>query len=153
MSNIIQNRTFINLFNLLIVLPLLWALSVDKFPNEYKKYIVWLVVILALYYIYELYVYNVKEGMCISGSNVVQLKLFDSSPGYDQPMLTINRGTVVVWTNVGEVQHTVTSDTGAFNSGIMMPGDSYSVKFTEPGYFFYHSEPDKGWMTGVVIVQ
>lgn len=143
----------INAFHVLIVAPLLWSLASNRFPEEYKQYVVWLAIGLALFHLYRFFT-NRTEGMTsIYGSNVHHIKLFDSSPGYDVPHLTIKQGDIVVWTNVGEIEHTVTADNGEFNSGILKPGENYTVKFDNKGDFYYSCMFHKGWMRGVVNVQ
>ena len=51
--------------------------------------------------------------------------------------LTIPVGTTVVWTNEDSAPHTVTSDGGAFDSGNMNQGETFSFSFTEAGTFDY----------------
>lgn len=51
--------------------------------------------------------------------------------------LEIAVGTTVTWTNNDGASHTVTADNGAFDSGQMTRGDSFSVTFTEPGSYAY----------------
>lgn len=153
MLNLLENRKFINLVHVLIVAPLLWALATNRVPENYKQYIVWLAIAVALYHLYRFWVSR-KEGMeSVFGSNVHQVKIFDSSPGYDQPKLTVSKGDIVVWTNVGEVEHTVSADNEQFNSGYLKPGEHYSVKFDFPGEYYYSCMYHKGWMKGVVIVK
>jgi plastocyanin len=50
--------------------------------------------------------------------------------------ITIERGTVVRWVNVGSNNHTSTSN--AWNSGIISPGDSFRRRFRSRGRFRYH---------------
>ena len=148
-----QNRKLINLFHVVFVAPLLWALATNKIPENYKQYIVLLALGVALFHLYRFFSAT-KEGMeSVFGSNVHQIKIFDSSPGYDQPQLTINRGDIVVWTNIGEVEHTVTADNEQFNSGYLKPGENYSVKFDFPGEYYYSCLYHKGWMKGIIIVK
>lgn len=52
--------------------------------------------------------------------------------------VTIAVGTTVKWTNNTTVAHTVTSDTGVFNSGIINPGSTFKFTFTKKGTFGYH---------------
>ncbi len=52
--------------------------------------------------------------------------------------VTVKAGTTVHWTNNDTEPHTVTSDTGAFNSPVLQPGASYSFTFTKPGTYSYH---------------
>lgn len=151
--SILQNRKLINLVHIFFVGPLLWALATNRIPEDYKQYIVWLAIALVLFHLYRFFS-STSEGMeSVYGSNVHQIKIFDSSPGYDQPSITIKKGDIVVWTNVGEVEHTITAENGEFNSGYLKPSDNYSVKFDNPGEFYYHCMYHTGWMKGVVIVQ
>jgi plastocyanin len=52
--------------------------------------------------------------------------------------VTVEPGTTVTWVNEGNVPHTVTSDDGQFDSGVLMPGDSYTVMFKGQGTITYH---------------
>ncbi len=53
-------------------------------------------------------------------------------------ILTVSPGTTVTWNNQDSVNHTVTSDTNAFDSGPIAPGGSFSHRFTSLGTFVYH---------------
>jgi plastocyanin/glucose/arabinose dehydrogenase len=57
---------------------------------------------------------------------------------YGANPLVVTSGTTVTWVNNDSLPHTVTSDTGAFDSGIMQPGQSFSFTFTGSGTFPYH---------------
>ena len=65
--------------------------------------------------------------------------------------LTINVGQTVTWTNNDTMAHTVTSDTGVWNSGTLNPGGSFSFTFTTPGTYTYHCA-FHGSMTGTIVV-
>lgn len=61
--------------------------------------------------------------------------------------------TTVQWTNMGTMVHTVTSATGAFNSGNVMPGQTYSHTFAVPGTYLYYCIYHRAiGMYGYVIV-
>jgi plastocyanin len=60
-------------------------------------------------------------------------------------------GSTVTWTNTGAVPHTVTSDSGAFDSGQLSPGASFSQTFDTAGTFTYHCSIHPQ-MTGTVVV-
>jgi plastocyanin len=66
--------------------------------------------------------------------------------------LTITAGDTVTWTNEGPVVHTATSTTGAFDSGDLAQGESYSLTFTAPGTYAYLCTPHPE-MTGQIVVQ
>lgn len=153
MSNSIGYRKLINLMHILFVAPLLWALATNRVPEDYKQYIVFLAIFIALFHLYRFFSTKNENMESIYGSNVHHIKIFDSSPGYDQPKIEIKRGDIVVFTNVGEVEHTVTADNEEFNSGYLKPGENYSVKFDTPGEFYFHCMYHKGWMKGVVVVK
>ena len=51
--------------------------------------------------------------------------------------VTITAGDTITWTNTDPVVHTATSSSGAFDSGDIAQGESFSVTFTTPGTYFY----------------
>jgi len=57
---------------------------------------------------------------------------------YRPDMETIPVGTTVDWTNLDLVAHTVTSDTGVFDSGLLQNRGTCAITFTTPGTFAYH---------------
>ena len=61
-------------------------------------------------------------------------------------------GTTVVVTNDDTVTHTWTSTTGAFNSGPLAPGASYSHTFAVAGTYPYMCTIHT-FMTGSIVVQ
>jgi plastocyanin len=52
--------------------------------------------------------------------------------------VTINQGDTVKWTNADKVNHQIVANKGAFASGILRPGQTYSFTFTTSGGFAYH---------------
>lgn len=65
--------------------------------------------------------------------------------------LTITAGDTVVWTNEDPMIHTATSVNGAFDSGDLEQGESYSLTFTTPGSYDYLCTPHPT-MTGRIVV-
>ena len=57
---------------------------------------------------------------------------------FDPPDAAVEPGTTITWTNNGAVPHTVTADDGSFDSGVLNPGDSYTVAFDGQGTVTYH---------------
>jgi plastocyanin len=47
--------------------------------------------------------------------------------------ITVKRGTRVTWINKDMTKHTATASNGAFDSGILRPGQSYSHTFKTAG--------------------
>jgi len=71
--------------------------------------------------------------------------------------VTVPVGTTVMWVYNGSLPHTVTSDSGLFDSGALGDGGSFSHTFDEPGTFPYHCRfhggPGGSAMSGVIIVE
>ena len=57
---------------------------------------------------------------------------------YGPSQLDVLPGSTVVWSNVSERTHTVTSDTGLFDSGHFGPGARFKLTFNTPGTYHYH---------------
>ncbi len=70
---------------------------------------------------------------------------------FSNPSLQVVTGTKVTWINDDNTNHTVTSDTGLFDSGTISPGGSFNYTFNSTGTFDYHCIFHTG-MTGKVIV-
>lgn len=159
------NPKFVSAFHIVVVAPLLILVGLDKFPEKYKKIFVVLGAIVLLYHSWRLYklmshdgsIRHMTENMAgsvseINGMNIHHIRMYDSSPGYENPVVQIKAGDVVVWSNVGEVEHTVTAVDESFDSGYMKPGERFSVRFVNKGSYDYYSVPQLGWMIGKIIV-
>jgi plastocyanin len=66
--------------------------------------------------------------------------------------LEIAAGTTVVWTNNGQVMHTVSAEDGSFDSGPIEPGERRDITFSRPGSFPFHCTPHP-FMRGVIVVR
>ncbi|MGH8873073.1 MAG: plastocyanin/azurin family copper-binding protein [Acidimicrobiia bacterium] len=66
--------------------------------------------------------------------------------------LRIKVGTTVTWTNDDDQMHTVTDVGGAFDSGFLEAGATWSYAFEEAGEFEYFCQPHP-WMRAKVIVE
>lgn len=82
-----------------------------------------------------------------STGNSVSIMNFTFSP----TTLTVKTGTKVTWTNKDTVTHTVTDDKGAFNSGLLTPGNSFSFTFTQAGTYSYHCNIHHSMMATIVV--
>lgn len=75
--------------------------------------------------------------------------IFDG--GFRPAALTVAAGSQVTWTNTDSSRHTATADGGAFDSGSLNAGGTFSFTFATPGTFAYfcafHSD-----MQGTVTV-
>jgi plastocyanin len=70
---------------------------------------------------------------------------------FDPPSTTVAPGTMVTWVNNDQVPHTATANDGAFDSGTLQPGQSYSFTFDKPGTYAYHCNIHP-YMTATVTV-
>ncbi len=66
--------------------------------------------------------------------------------------LEIAPGTTVVWTNGGQVIHSVTAEDGSFDSGQIEVGDRRGITFSTPGTFSFRCTPHP-FMRGEVVVR
>jgi len=80
-----------------------------------------------------------------------EVGLYDNR--FEPPILTVPAGTTVRWTNHGEHKHTVTSDSGDWNSKELETEGFYFYTFTRPGTYPYHCEVHPGEMRGTIVVK
>lgn len=66
--------------------------------------------------------------------------------------ITVRPGTVVRWENRDAMDHTATSTQGKWDSGLIRPGQSWSMRFDEVGTYPYLCTPHP-FMTGTVEVR
>jgi plastocyanin len=71
---------------------------------------------------------------------------------FDPATVTIPAGTKITWTNTDPVAHTATAVGGAFNSGNLAPGQSFTFTFDKAGTFDYHCLYHP-YMKGTIIVK
>ncbi len=70
---------------------------------------------------------------------------------FDPASFPANAGEEVSWFNADTVGHSVTSDDGTFDSGVLQPGDRWTWTFSQPGTYTYHCTPHP-YMTGTIVV-
>jgi plastocyanin len=74
------------------------------------------------------------------------------SSAFAPKSIAVSLGDTVTWTNRDPFSHTTTSDTGAWDSGALATGRSFSFTFTRAGTFAYHCAIHT-FMTGTIVVQ
>jgi plastocyanin len=74
-----------------------------------------------------------------------------SNFAFQPASLQIAAGSSVTWTNQDSTAHTVTSDSGAFDSGQLAPGATFNQTFMTPGTFTYHCQIHP-FMTATIVV-
>jgi plastocyanin len=70
---------------------------------------------------------------------------------YARGRIEVEVGTTVEWRNRDPLAHTVTADSGAFDSGNLEPEARWSHTFTTPGTFSYHCTPHPHMKATVVV--
>jgi plastocyanin len=85
-----------------------------------------------------------------SASNQASVTI--SGFAFSPQTLTVTKGTTVTWTNNDSTTHTVTSDTGVWDSGNVAVGNTFSFTFNQSGTFPYHCKIHTS-MTAKVVVQ
>ncbi len=83
-----------------------------------------------------------------AGATVVRI----ANLSFNASELRVRAGTRVRWVNADQVQHSVTAEDGAFDSGLIDPGQSFERVFDRPGTYAYHCTPHP-FMHGRVIVE
>ncbi len=82
---------------------------------------------------------------------------FRDPAGFDPSTLTIKRGQMVTWLNLSKTPHSVVSESDSplsYDSGGLGVGSIFSVTYTQPGTYRYHSSTDAaGQYSGTVVVQ
>jgi plastocyanin len=91
--------------------------------------------------------YSCKKVSDMPGPNEV----FIQGMAFDPGTITVAANTTITWTNNDGVAHTVTSNTGLFDSGTISANGTYSHMFATAGTYPYHCTIHPS-MTASVIV-
>jgi len=87
-----------------------------------------------------------------TASSASQLSVNIAGFAFSPQTLTVAKGTTVTWTNNDSTTHTVTSDSGVWDSNNLSPGKTFSYTFNQAGTFAYHCNIHPS-MTASVVVQ
>jgi amicyanin len=87
-----------------------------------------------------------QESSSVS-ANTITIKDLAFNPG----TLTVKVGTNVTWTNQDSMSHTVTSDSGLFESDSLSNGQTFVYMFNTTGTYDYHCSIHPS-MTGKIVV-
>lgn len=88
-----------------------------------------------------------------SGAPIQTSQINISNFSFNPNSLTIKKGIKTTWSNNDSVPHTITSDSGIFNSQTLQPGDTFSFTFEEAGSFPYHCSIHPNMKATVVVTQ
>jgi plastocyanin len=70
---------------------------------------------------------------------------------FSPAVLEISVGDTVTWINDDDTEHTVTADDGAFDSGQLNEGATFSFTFDTPGEFAYHCQFHSEMQATIVV--
>ena len=84
-------------------------------------------------------------------NKIVDIGIFDEY--FEPTTYSIHVGTTIRWTNRGQERHTVTSDTGLWDSGELAPKSVNNYTFLLPGTYTYYCAFHPRQMRGVIIVE
>lgn len=92
---------------------------------------------------------SAATGSASTAPGTVAVTMGDNQ--FEPPSAIVGAGGTVTWTNTDGIPHTVTATDGSFDSGIMMPGDTFSYRFDQLGTVPYRCILHPG-MEGTVDV-
>jgi len=107
--------------------------------------------LIAILLIYLFSIIMLVSGCKKTDSTPAPNEVWMQGNAFTPATITITVNTTVKWTNKDGVTHTVTSDTGLWDSGSVTSNGTYSRQFTTAGTYPYHCIIHS-MMTGTVIV-
>jgi plastocyanin len=72
----------------------------------------------------------------VTNADMVRIDAIDDD--FDPANVSIKAGATIVWQFVGDRPHTVTDGQGAFDSGVLERGKTFSWTFDTPGEYSYY---------------
>jgi plastocyanin len=97
---------------------------------------------------FAIFVVALAAPAVLAADKSVAIRDFAFSP----KTLEVHVGDVVTWTNRDNVAHSATARGGTFDTGLIQPGQSASIRFTIGGPYRYICTPHPS-MTGTVIAR
>lgn len=82
--------------------------------------------------------FDLTPPACLAQTDAVLIRASDL--GFDPSAVTVSVGATVTWRNTGEFDHAVASEATSpmqWDSGVLRPGDEFSVTFDQPGTYPY----------------
>jgi plastocyanin len=78
-------------------------------------------------------------------------EVFIQGMAFNPSTITVAVNSTITWTNKDAITHTVTSDSGTFDSGNVTPGSTFSFMFAKEGTFTYHCKIHPSMVATVVV--
>jgi len=92
---------------------------------------------------------TMKDTITVLAPADVEISIGDNF--FEPPVVQINVGDMIQWTNNGAVSHTATAGDGTFDSGTLTPGQSFSFTFNQEGVHDYECTLHPGTVGTVVV--
>jgi plastocyanin len=128
-----------------------------KLINSEKRYLISIILLLAILGISNSCSKDTSYDTTGSGGNPKGTggpginEVWIQGMAFNPATITVNAGTTIKWTNKDNISHTVSSNTGAFESGTLGNGQSFSFKFEVTGNYPYYCKVHPT-MTATVVV-
>jgi plastocyanin len=94
-------------------------------------------------------IWSVAQAQDITQEEIVDVPI--QAFAFQPPTITVPAGTVLLWTNLDPVDHTVTDVDQLWDSGIVGQSGTFSKAFDTPGTYTYYCIPHPT-MIGTVVV-
>lgn len=78
-------------------------------------------------------------------------QVFIQGMAFNPSSVTVSVNTSITWINKDAVNHTVTSDTGLFDSGTLAANGTYSYTFTAAGTYSYHCKLHSSMIATIIV--
>lgn len=78
-------------------------------------------------------------------------EVFIQGMAFSPSAITVSANTTITWTNKDAIGHTVTSDSGLFDSGTIGTNGTYNYTFTTIGTFAYHCKVHPAMTASVTV--
>jgi len=88
-----------------------------------------------------------STGGTVPGANEVWIQNMAFNPS----TISVTAGTTITFTNKDAIGHTVTSDSGLFDSGTVAANGTYQYTFSTAGTFAYHCKIHPGMTASVSV--
>jgi uncharacterized repeat protein (TIGR01451 family) len=135
--------------------------QLDVFKENYQPYRSWDLVVVS-----ELVEFNVPLTPDTTEEADSAISINES--GFDPPVLTVEPGAIVEWTNIGDAPHTATSitptariegvglldlsNTDGWDSGLLGSGETYKRQLNTVGSYYYYDHENPAY-TGLIVVE
>jgi plastocyanin len=86
-------------------------------------------------------------GGTVPGANEVWIQNMTFNPS----TISVTAGTTITWTNKDAIGHTVTSDAGLFDSGMIATNGTYQYTFSTAGSYAYHCKVHPGMTASITV--